>query len=291
MSRVAVCHADTAHLESLLAELDERNADNVARTESYLELYAWTRAHPPDLPWLLMAHLVSRNAGYLMTEAAQILQSGGRGLSPGALRETFLFLERANYLIFFDAWYHVLHHLLGRSGEIAQGRCSRFVREAWSRYERAQAASGAGAAASAGGASLERGLVEDLVTNEQRFIDRRVVHHPRFGVARALIAFAEAAGHDQPVVLPCTEASFRVGGFAVLSRRIATGMRIFDGAMADRSLRDAMYAWAMRHPHDGSRAPLGGAGEPRLRDVWPVGAVRSLWSGVHAPPEADPEWP
>jgi hypothetical protein len=136
VGRYTVSPADTARLEGLLAELDGRNSDNVARTESYLELYALTRAHPPDLPWLLMAHLVSRNAGYLMTEAARTLDRGDSALSPHAVRELFLFLERANYLIFFDAWHHVLHHLLGRSADVQPGRCSRFGRPGRATNER-----------------------------------------------------------------------------------------------------------------------------------------------------------
>lgn len=282
----APCGAHSTRLEALLAGLDERNTDNVARTESYLELYAFTRAHPPDLPWLLMAHLVSRNAGYLMTEIAVMLDRGGGAIAPSALTELFLFLERANYLIFYDAWYHVLHHLLGRSAELDPARCSRFIREAWGRHEVSRKAGEAHGA-------CERALVEDLVTNEQNFIERRVVHHPRFNVARALIALTEALGQEAPLVLPCTPASIEVGGFAVLSRRIAAGMRIFE-AMADRGRREAMYEWARRHAHDGSRALWDGAGGvsgPKLREAWPITAVRALWDGIHAPPEPDPLWP
>ncbi|WP_437503068.1 DUF2515 family protein [Sorangium sp. So ce1099] len=278
--------ADSARLVALLAELDERNLDNVTRTESYLELYALTRADPPDLPWLLMAHLVSRNAGSLMTEIAMILDRGDGAIAPSALRELFLFLERANHLIFFDAWYHVLHHLLGRSAELRPGRCSRFVREAWARHEQARRAGQPHPA-------LERALVRDLVTNEQNLIERRVVHHPRFPIARALVALAEALGQEAPVVLPCTQVSVQVGGFAILERRIAAGMSIFD-AMADRATRDAMYAWARLHPHDGSQSLFDGArgpARPRLRDAWPAHAVRALWDGIHAPPEPDPGWP
>ncbi|WP_437732050.1 DUF2515 family protein [Sorangium sp. So ce1335] len=278
--------AGVARLTALLAELDERNMDNVTRTESYLELYALTRAHPPDLPWLLMAHLVSRNAGCVMTEIAAALDRGDCAVAPSALRELFLFLERANHLIFFDAWYHVLHHLLGRSAELAPGRCPRFVREAWARHEGARRAGQPHAA-------VERALVSDLVTNEQNLIERRVVHHPRFAIARALVALGEAFGQERPIVLPCTQASIQVGGFAILERRIRAGMSIFD-AMADGAAREAMYAWARRHPHDGSRPPCDGArgpARPRLRDAWPAQAVRALWDGIHAPPDPDPGWP
>jgi hypothetical protein len=271
-----------ARLERMLAEKDARNRDNVARTESYLELYALARAHGVDLPWVLMAHLVSRNAGYLMTDLAE----GGRAtafFTREALDELFLFLERANFLIFDDAWHHVMHHALGRASAL-DDRTPRFVREAWARYE----------AAAAGGVTpaLERALVLDLVTNEQNLIESRVVHHPRFARARAMVAFFEDAGIDGPVVLPLTPARIKVGAFERLEKRIEAGRRIFDEVLAPKDERDAIFAWAAATPHAGSRAAYKeGASGATLREGWPVGRVRALWAGVHGAQERDPAWP
>ncbi len=270
-----------ARLERMLAEKDVRNRDNVARTESYLELYALARAHGVELPWVLMAHLVSRNAGYLMTDLAP----GGRAASfftRDALDELFLFLERANYLIFDDAWHHVMHHALGRTGAL-DARTPRFMREAWGRYEDA----------TAGGvtAAAERALVMDLVTNEQNLIEHRVVHNARFERARAMVAFFEEAGIDGPVVLPVTAARIRVGNFARLERRIEAGKRIFDEGLAETHARSAIFAWAAATRHTGSRAAYKeGASDVGLREGWPVERVRGLWRGVHGAPEADPTW-
>jgi hypothetical protein len=264
----------TATLERLLAELDARNRDNVTRTASYLELYAYTREHPPDVPWLLMAHLVSRNGGYMMTDVAQSLARGGP-FSRESLEELFLFLERANFLIFYDAWYHVLHHLLGRSRELAPRRTPRFVCEAWARHEREYD---------------ERQLVCDLVVNEQNLIEHRVVHNPRFARALAVVGFVEAVGRERPIVLPGIDEKITVGGFGSLERRIATGWRIFDVALADHARRDALFRWAIAHPHTGSRAVYGGRATPSLREAWPEDRVRPLWDAVHGPPEDDPLW-
>jgi hypothetical protein len=271
-----------ARLERMLAEKDARNRDNVARTESYLELYALARAYGVELPWVLMAHLVSRNAGYLMTDLAE----GGRAtafFTREALDELFLFLERANYLIFDDAWHHVMHHVLGRTSALDE-RTPRFIREAWARYE----------AAEAGGVTpaVERALVLDLVTNEQNLIENRVVHHPRFARARAMVAFFEEAGIDGPVVLPVAQARIKVGAFARLAQRIEAGRRIFDETLAPREQRDAMFAWAAATPHTGSRgAYKEGASGATLREGWPAEQVRALWAGVHAAQEPDPAWP
>jgi hypothetical protein len=273
-------------LATWLAELDARNLDNVSRTQSYLELYTYTREHGPELPWLLMAHLVSRNAGYTMTDLARALDDE-RTPREGPIREgIFNFMamfERANYLIFYDAWFHVLHHLLGRSAELPVGRVPAFVREAWSRYE---------AAASRGvDAALERALVLDLVHNEQHFIERRVVHNPRFLAGMQLLTMMEASGREKPLVFPVDGPPICVGKFADLARRIATGAIIFDQILADRSQRDAAWAWAIQHPHTGARAVYGGRGERTLREAWPFERVRELFEGIHDPPESDPDYP
>ena len=273
-----------ARLERLLADLAARNEDNVSRTESYLELYAFTREHPPDLPWVLIAHLVSRNAGYMMTALAGGLARGDALFTPEALETLLVFLERANYLIFHDAWWHVLHHLLGRSCELAVPRVARFVAtECWPRYELGLRRDGPTP-------ELERQLVRDLVTNEQHFIERRVVHNPRFLAARAIVGFLESVGRDAPLVLPCTDAQIRVGRFADVGCRIDAGWRILDQVLHDRARRDEIYAWARAHPHTGARAVYGGRNGQTLRDAWPPDRIRELWGGVHGEPEAAPHW-
>jgi hypothetical protein len=286
--RGSFCRVSTSKqiLDVWLTELDERNVDNVSRTQSYLELYTYTREHGPELPWLFMAHLVSRNAGYTMTDLARALDDE-RTPREGSMREAiFSFMamfERANYLIFYDAWFHVLHHLCGRSAELPVGRTPTFVREAWPRYE---------TAARVGvDAGLERSLVLDLVHNEQHFIEHRVVHNPRYRAGQQLLAMMESSGREKPLVFPVGDAQIRVGQFADLQRRIATGAVIFDEVLADRAQRDAAWEWAMQHPHTGARVVHGGRGYRTLREAWPVERVRELFEGIHAPPEPDPLYP
>jgi hypothetical protein len=266
----------------MLSERDERNRDNVSRTTSYLELYTLARENGVEMPWVLMAHLVSRNAGYLMTDLGVALREPDNVFTEDATRELFGFLERANFLIFLDAWHHLLHHLLGRTNALGD-ETPRFMREAWRAYE--------GAVARGVDATLERGLVLDLVNNEQNLIERRVVHHPRFDRARAMVAFFEGVGREAPMVLPITDERIVVGGFAKLDRRIETGRRIFDAVLADRARRDEIFAWATHRPHTGSRSVYTKKTRhaATLRDVWPVDRARAL--GVHEAMEHDPRWP
>ncbi len=270
-------------LATLRAELIERNVDNVARTQSYLELYAWTREHGVELPWLFMAHLVSRNAGYLMTDLARRIAAmrGAEGhdndpTMTGAMENLFVLLERANFLIFWDAWHHVGAVLAGELDTLASPRTPRFMIDAWQRHHTAPD---------------ERTLVLDLVHNEQHLIEHRAVHHPELGAGLRLMFLIEASGKDRPLVFPAADApDIRARRFAEVDQRIAVGRRIFDEVLADRARRDAMFAWAMAHPHTGSRGIYGGPDGPGVRDVWPVERVRAMWHDIHADPAPDPRY-
>jgi len=269
---------DTIDLGRALDEIEARNRDNLTRTASYLALYAWTRAHPPELPWLLMAHLVSRNTGYLLgdlaTRAVERRASGDEGTA-GAIESLALLLERGNRVIFDDAWRHVVAHLRRRAGLAdVEVRASAWVRAAWERYERE------------GG---ERRLVLDLVHNEQNVIERRVVHHPRFAPGLRLLQLIEASGRERPLHFPVGEAAITVGGFAELERRILAGRRIFDEVVAPR--RDDLFAWAQAHPHTGSRAVYGGRPGPSVPEAWPAERLVALDPTIHEPLEDDPLFP
>jgi hypothetical protein len=269
-------------LRAWRSELAERNRDNVSRTDSYLELYAWTRAHPPDLPWLLMAHLVSRNAGYLMTDLARRL-TGDAARDPAladAMTKLFVLLERGNFLIFWDAWHHVCSVLAGELDQLAPPRTPAFMCDAYRRHA---------------AAPDERRLVLDLVHNEQHLIEHRAVHHPDLRPGLLLLDMIEATGRERALVFPWPDATpapeIRVGGFAQVDRRIAAGRRIFDEVVADRPRRDAIFAWAVAHPHTGSREVHGGPPGPDVRAAWPIDVVRGLWPEVHAEPAPDPSYP
>lgn len=260
---------------ALRDQLDERNRDNVSRTQSYLELYAETRKTEVELPWILMAHLVSRNSGYLMTDLARKIARSTDETFTSAMRTLFVLLERGNFLIFWDAWHHVCSFLA--KDPIESPRTPRFMCEAWQRYDETRE---------------ERQLVLDLVHNEQNLIERRAVHHPELYAGRMLLDLVEAGGRERPLVFPIPHApEIRVGGFSRIERRIETGRRIFDEVLARREDRDRMFEWAMAHPHTGSREVYGDRPGPTLREVWPLTTVRALWQEIHAPPAPDPDYP
>jgi len=266
-------------VELTLDDIDARNGDNVTRTASYLELYAWTRENGPDLPWILMAHLVSRNTGYFLCELAERSETRrrkGDDASADAMVSLALLLERGNHIIFNDAWRHVIAHLRRRAGlaSLPDSGTTQFMERAWERYERD------------GG---ERQLVLDLVHNEQNVIERRVVHHERFAPGLRVLQFIEMSGRERPLHFPSVRdpvPEIRVGGFAEIARRIEAGRRIFDEVVGPH--RDALFAWATEHPHTGSRAVTGGPDSPTIREAWPVHRFVERDALIHAPLGDDP---
>ncbi len=89
------------------------NTNNPDRTDYYLQYWIQN----PEVPWTLLAHLVSRNAGYQMsdlgsvfvpTEAYSRTFPWNYNLAPrvavAMIRATWAFLEVGNYLIFRDVF-------------------------------------------------------------------------------------------------------------------------------------------------------------------------------------------
>lgn len=152
-------------VERIRLETAQGNRNNVTRTEAYRNLYFRT----PELHWALLAHLVSRNGGWNMTD----LQGEWlpRLLTEEQRRSVFLFLERANALIFQDAYPQLLLYQWSRS--LGRGLfhllpafgVSRFMEPVWRLFWKE------------GDSAL---LTTALIVNEQHYIEGRVVRNEFF---------------------------------------------------------------------------------------------------------------
>ena len=78
------------------------NLDNISRTVAYQKFYL----QYPEIKWALLASVVSRNAGWNMTDL--YLPTFQGLLSGKKLRRLFMTYERANWLIFSDAFPQLL---------------------------------------------------------------------------------------------------------------------------------------------------------------------------------------
>lgn len=183
--------------KELVRELQEHtallNRNNLTRTAAYLEFYG----KHPEIHWALLAHMVSRNGGWNMTDLRGELLP--RLLDEGQIESIFDMLETANALIFQDAfpqlllyersrtWNRPLFHLL------PQLHVSRFMQPMWELFW------------DEGSSAL---ITIALIINEQNYIQARVAEHPRFQghALHSLMRLTQAATQTNQIILPCKTA-------------------------------------------------------------------------------------
>lgn len=260
----AIGHADTdAHewswdeqmlIERIKADTAEANRNNVTRTEAYRAVYFQT----PELHWALLAHLVSRNGGWNMTD----LQGEWlpRLLTESQRRDVFLFLERANALIFQDAYPQLLLYQwsrsLGRSlfHLLPAFGVSRFMQPVWKLFWREQ------------DSAL---LTTALIVNEQHYIEGRVVRNDYFesNVLHTLFFGLQSLLQLNGVFFPygsgkdggegCGElqlAGLIMESFRDLDERIEFGKRLYAMLFGVPRVFDGARSFAAAVKHSGSRA-------------------------------------
>nr|WP_269148260.1 DUF2515 family protein [Paenibacillus glucanolyticus] len=94
------------------------NRSNVTRTQAYYDCYK----SYPELHWALLAHMVSRNAGWNMSDLKGGLMSD---LTDSQFKNhLYRFLERCNALIFQDAYPQLLLYIHSRKKELLYSICS-----------------------------------------------------------------------------------------------------------------------------------------------------------------------
>ncbi|MCW5770191.1 MAG: DUF2515 family protein [Rhodospirillaceae bacterium] len=289
-----------AEIVAEILDLTEaENQDNISRTLAYQNYHLCN----PELGWPLLASLVSRNAGYLMTDlhcdpVAAIL--------PEPIRASFFAaLEACNSAIFLDAYPQLLlYEKAKRIGRpllhlLEQVCSSRSIAPYWREFH-------------AGGPVCRLDLA--LIVNEQCHIERRVFADPARGGCFSSALFAAAMrggafrlvfpgiGRDEP-----TLREVAVRRFVPLDARIAMGRRLY-GMLFSNAAGDAISAWVRQRPdHTGSRADYApelfrgvGRSSPALRSCWPpvrlLTPERMPWnwpSGIErwiAPPRRE-AWP
>lgn len=244
--------------QALVAQIRRKtstaNRNNLTRTVAYLDFY---QDHP-EVHWALLAHLVSRNGGWNMTDL--------RGdwlpyLMPQAEIESFfLFLERCNFLIFHDAYAQLLlYQEMKHTGEDLTDRLpllgvSRFMDPIWRDFLQHKDS-----------AILTKGLI----INEQQYIHQRVVHQSFFqeNVFGTFEFKAQSILSLSQVLFPYkqhpTDKRLQVIGIAVhnfpsVEQRISIGKFLYSLLYGDQDLLEKVKSWAYRIPHTGSRA-----------DYWP----------------------
>ncbi|SFI30190.1 Protein of unknown function [Paenibacillus sp. UNC496MF] len=242
---------ERALIHRIRHETELANVNNVTRTEAYRAVYH----RMPELHWALLAHVVSRNGGWNMTD----LQGE---LLPELLDEesrlhTFILLERINALIFHDAYPQLLLYEASRK----EGRdlspllpafgVSRFMPPVWAHYwERRDPVL----------------LTTALIVNEQHVIEAPLVQSDYFKshVTKRLPFLMQIPLQTNTVVLPYGSpldaggemqlAGLVLEQFGSLYERIEFGKRLYAILLRVPEVMQGVLAFVRGVHHTGSRA-------------------------------------
>ncbi len=238
---------ETRIIERIRSETSEANRNNLTRTEAYRAIYF---AHP-ELHWAFLAHMVSRNAGWNMTDLRGDFIP--RLVSEDQAEHLFMFLERSNSLIFQDAYPQLL--LYKQSREIGRSlfhllpafHVSRFMEPIWRHFWQHRD-------------SVP--LTVAMIINEQHYIEGRVARNAWYkATATDSIAFRlQSLMQLNHVLIPYAAApdgSIGLAGlileqFTDLHERIEFGKSLYH-ILFNPPVWEGAERFARACPHSGSR--------------------------------------
>lgn len=263
-------------IHSIQSRVNEKNGSNILRTEGYHRFHS----RFPEVHWALLAHLVSRNGGYSMTD----LKSSYIGPLLNEKEKTLFFqlLERINASIFLDAYPQLLLYEESRKRDrslfhlLPAFRVSAFMGPVWNYFFHS------------GDSKL---LTMALITNEQSLIEENILSKPasaavldtfkfmmqeKWGLTSILFPFKKRKYQKHYSVTGLT-----VSGFQSLQERIRTGKKLYHLLYSSRLVHESILAFCSMHHHTASRSDywphLYSASDhafklvsPVLEDSWPV---------------------
>ncbi|MBS8263141.1 DUF2515 domain-containing protein [Mesobacillus boroniphilus] len=237
-------------IQEIKFKTEELNKNNITRTKAYLDFY---KKHP-EIQWAFLAHMVSRNGGWNMTDLKAELLT--RLLSKKEKSSFFSFLERGNWLIFHDAYPQLLIYEESVKRKkplfrlLPHFNVSIFIETIWEYYWKSS------------NSSL---LTIGLIINEQNYIENRVIQNQNY--IKDVFSTLEFELQDflsfNQILFPYNDygvtklAGQTVNQFESLDERIQLGKRLY-AILFDKEILNKVEEWAMAHPHSGSR-----------KDYWP----------------------
>ena len=247
------------------------NVDNISRTVFYEHFY---REHP-EIKWALLAGMVSRNAGWNMTDLkSKWFQTI---LTPDYQELLFQTFERANWTIFADAYPQLLWYESEKTREkprfdlLKQLGVSKFMQNEWEYFM---------------DHLDEDRLCTALIVNEQHMIEETVMKYPlyRDKVFSSLLYNLEEFAHMSYVLFPTLEGKvygLYVRDFKKVKARIWLGKQLKQ-ILFDESVFNSIYQFSIQTPPTGSRQDYQQYmmwstrnNSPCLREVFPV--VKHHW--------------
>ncbi|WP_226034778.1 DUF2515 family protein [Aquibacillus saliphilus] len=243
---------DRILVDQIKTRTKEYNQNNITRTSAYYDFYI----KYPEIHWTLLAHMVSRNGGWNMTDLKGDLVSDF--LSDQQIKNFFLLLEKSNAHIFQDAFPQLLLYQACKVRNknlfylLPAFKVSDFMIPVWNEfYEKHNS----------------QLLTIGLIINEQNNIEGRVIQNKQFQkqVFNSIPFKAQQLFQLTKVVLPYYSkkdkvklAGVTVSDFHNLKERITIGKTLYAISFGIESVHKGVVKFANRQRHTGSRS-----------DYWP----------------------
>ncbi|WP_127584854.1 DUF2515 family protein [Paenibacillus koleovorans] len=254
---VSLTSEQRALMDRIQEETSRLNRNNVIRTKAYYAIY---KRHP-ELHWAFLAHMVSRNGGWNMTDLRGELHP--RLIGKRRAGELFAFLERSNALIFQDAYPQLLLYEASKARNtslfhlLPHFHVSRFMKPIWELFWQER---------------CSELLTIGLIVNEQSYIEGRVVQQKPYSSLLAssllqlqsllqlnVIVFPYAAADTTDASNPPNRLTGLIlETFSDLDERIEIGKKLYAVLFGVPAIREEALRFAAAVPHSGSRS-----------DYWP----------------------
>ncbi|WP_284140110.1 MULTISPECIES: DUF2515 family protein [unclassified Virgibacillus] len=256
---------DVNYIHYITNKTELYNMDNISRTKAYQNLYFQL----PELKWAFVASIVSRNAGWNMTDL--YLKPFKSMLSNKERVRLFMTYERANWLIFSDAYpqleiyriskeiqkpmFHLLNHF----------KVSKFMEREWNYFWQYK--------------DRDRLLIA-LIINEQNVIHHPIVKQPfyKHHVFLSMPYLMQNFFWMNAVLLPTFDTRIygaNVHGFTKLQNRISLGKKLAS-IIFHPDVYDDLVLFTKQTEHTGSRKDyernigISLPTAPMLRAIYPV---------------------
>ncbi|WP_199880740.1 DUF2515 family protein [Bacillus massiliglaciei] len=257
---------ETSLIKEIRRETAVKNRNNITRTKAYLSFYE----RNPEVHWPFLAHMVSRNGGYHMTDLkGPFMQE----ILPYAERKKFFhFLETGNAAIFSGIYPQLLIYEYARHSErlmqklLRAFKVSLFMHPIWEMCRKEK---------------KPELLTVAMIMNEQHMLDEKIIkQRPGKDIVRRLdFQLQEMLGFTN-IVFPFSFSNetlpsltgLPVKRFSDVNTRIRLGKQLYQ-ILYDPSIHTDILDFARRTPHTGSRS-----------DYWPAIYSSELTdSKIHSP--------
>ncbi|WP_042145602.1 DUF2515 family protein [Paucisalibacillus sp. EB02] len=253
------------YLYYIINKTRKYNIDNISRTKAYQRFFI----KYPEIKWAIVASIVSRNAGWNMTDL--YLLPYKKMLSDRERNQLFMTYERANWLIFSDAFPQLLIYELSLKNDLVMFdllddlHVSSFMKREWQIFSKTKD---------------KNRLLTALIINEQNVIQRPVISQPYFR-KKVFLSFPYVLQNNlmlNAVLLPTTTGRLYgsyIHGFTNVTNRITLGKKIAR-QLFHPDIYPNLMDFMLQVEHTGSRydyeqlLPVDFPKSPMLRTVYPI---------------------